>query len=135
MRYQYLICTVLVSALVAAAVCLAAHFLAHGQAPNLATINLNRVVSVNETVLASKFTAPEELKAEAKVFAYRLKTEIERLQAECGCTLLVSSAVISPSNLPDRTEDLLGRLGFSAAELAKAEVLLADRVKSLELAK
>ncbi len=100
--------------------------------PVFAVLNLNKVVSVNETVLASQDLKPEELSVEAKIFARRMKAEIENLQEECGCTLLVSSAVISPSKLPDYTETLLNKLGFSPAKIAKAEVIVAERMKALQ---
>lgn len=101
-------------------------------APPLAVLNLSKAVSANETILAAKGLKPEELSVEAKIFAHRMKTEIERLQKDCDCTLLVSSAVIAPSNLPDLTETLLNNLGFTAAELAKAEVIVAERMKALQ---
>lgn len=103
--------------------------------PSLATINLNKVVAVNESVLASKNLNPEELSVEAKVFAVRLKSEIESLQANCDCTLLVSSAVITPSKLPDLTQELLDRLGMDEITIAGAEAVMNERMKSLHFSK
>lgn len=102
------------------------------EAPAFAVMNLNTVVQVNETILASKGLKPEELAVEAKIFARRMKAEIENLQKECNCTLLVSSAVISPTKLPDYTEPLLQKLGFTPDKIAKAEILVAERMKALQ---
>ncbi len=102
------------------------------EAPAFAVLNLNKVVQVNETILASKGLKPEELAVEAKIFARRMKTEIENLQKECNCSLLVSSAVISPTKLPDYTEPLLQKLGFTPDKIAKAEILVAERMKALQ---
>mgnify|MGYP000129063445 CR=1 FL=1 len=102
------------------------------EAPAFAVLNLNKVVQVNETILASKGLKPEELAVEAKIFARRMKTEIENLQKECNCTLLVSSAVISPTKLPDYTGPLLQKLGFTPDKIAKAEILVAERMKALQ---
>lgn len=113
----------------------AAFFMLHKQmkeAPAFAVLNLNKVVQVNETILASKGLKPEELAVEAKIFARRMKTEIENLQKKCNCTLLVSSAVISPTKLPDYTEPLLQKLGFTPEKIAKAEILAAERMKALQ---
>lgn len=102
------------------------------EAPAFAVLNLNKVVQVNETILASKGLKPEELAVEAKIFARRMKAEIENLQKECNCTLLVSSAAISPTKLPDYTEPLLQKLGFTPDKIAKAEILVAERMKALQ---
>lgn len=102
------------------------------ETPVLAVLNLNKVVQVNETILASKGLKPEELAVEAKIFARRMTTEIENLQKECNCTLLVSSAVIFPTKLPDYTEPLLQKLGFTPDKIAKAEILVAERMKALQ---
>lgn len=102
------------------------------EVPAFAVLNLNKVVQVNETILASKGLKPEELAVEAKIFARRMKAEIENLQKECNCTLLVSSAVISPTKLPDYTEPLLQKLGFTPDKIAKAEILVAERMKALQ---
>lgn len=129
--------TLLSKALAAAVLILAAaaFFMLHKQmkeAPAFAVLNLNKVVQVKETILASKGLKPEELAVEAKIFARRMKTEIENLQKECNCTLLVSSAVISPTKLPDYTEPLLQKLGFTPEKIAKAEILVAERMKALQ---
>lgn len=124
-----------VAVLVLAALAAAAFFILQKQieeAPAFAVLNLNKVVQVNETILASKGLKPEELAVEAKIFARRMKTEIENLQKECNCTLLVSSAVISPTKLPDYTEPLLQMLGFTPDKIAKAEILVAERMKALQ---
>lgn len=102
------------------------------ETPVFAVLNLNKVVQVNETILASKGLKPEELAVEAKIFARRMTTEIENLQKECNCTLLVSSAVISPTKLPDYTEPLLQKLGFTPDKITKAEILVAERMKALQ---
>lgn len=102
---------------------------------SLATINLNKIVSVNESVLASKNLNPEELSVEANVFAGRLKSEIESLQVNCDCTLLVSSAVITPSKLPDLTQELLDRLGMDEITIARAEAVMNERMKSMHFSK
>lgn len=124
-----------VAVLVLAALAAAAFFMLQRQikeAPAFAVLNLNKVVQVNETILASKGLKPEELAVEAKIFARRMKTEIENLQKECNCTLLVSSAVISPTKLPDYTEPLLQKLGFTPDKIAKSEILVAERMKALQ---
>lgn len=102
------------------------------ETPVFAVLNLNKVVQVNETILASRGLKPEELAVEAKIFARRMTAEIENLQKECNCTLLVSSAVISPTKLPDYTEPLLQKLGFTPDKIAKAEILVAERMKALQ---
>ena len=124
-----------VTVVVLAALPAAAFFMLQKQikeAPAFAVLNLNKVVQVNETILASKGLKPEELAVEAKIFAHRMKTEIENLQKECNCSLLVSSAVISPTKLPDYTEPLLQKLGFTPDKIAKAEILVAERMKALQ---
>lgn len=124
-----------VTVVVLAALTAAAFFMLYKktlETPAFAVLNLNKVVQVNETILASKGLKPEELAVEAKIFARRMKTEIENLQKECNCTLLVSSAVISPTKLPDYTEPLLQKLGFTPDKIAKAEILVAERMKVLQ---
>lgn len=124
-----------VPVVVLASLTAAAFFMLYKQTletPAFAVLNLNKVVQVNETILASKGLKPEELAVEAKIFARRMKTEIENLQKECNCTLLVSSAVISPTKLPDYTEPLLQKLGFPPEKIAKAEILVAERMKALQ---
>lgn len=124
-----------VAVLVLAALAAAAFFMLYKQTletPAFAVLNLNKVVQVNETILASKGLKPEELAVEAKIFARRMKVEIENLQKECNCTLLVSSAVISPTKLPDYTEPLLQKLGFAPDKIAKAEIIVAERMKALQ---
>lgn len=124
-----------VAVMALAALSASAFFMLHKQmkeAPAFAVLNLNKVVQVNETILASKGLKPEELAVEAKIFARRMTTEIENLQKECNCTLLVSSAVISPTKLPDYTAPLLQKLGFTPEKIAKAEILVAERMKALQ---
>lgn len=82
----------------------------------IAVLNLNEVVEANEAALAAGGLKDEELVLEARRFALNLQNEIKALQKDCGCTLLVSSAVISPHTLPDYTDELLARLNLSRAQ-------------------
>lgn len=78
--------------------------------PKTAVLNLNRIVKINEAALAARNLPADALKSEAERFALNLQRGIAELQKDCNCTLLVSSAVISPHSLKDYTDDLLIRL-------------------------
>lgn len=66
---------------------------------------------------------------EAKRFALNLQNELKAMQKDCGCTLLVSSAVIAPHTLPDYTDELLARLNLSRAQKQKDLRRISERVR------
>lgn len=78
--------------------------------PKFATMNLSKVVELQEASLTMKGLKGDELDREAKVFALSLQDSIKRIQDDCKCTLLVSSAVIGDHKLDDYTDDLIARL-------------------------
>lgn len=78
--------------------------------PKFATMNLSKVVALQEASLTMKGLKGDELDREAKVFALSLQDSIKQIQDDCKCTLLVSSAVIGDHKLDDYTDDLIARL-------------------------
>lgn len=105
------------------------HFSKFTSEGKIAILNLNEVVEANEAALAAADLKDEELMLEAKRFALSLQTEIKALQKDCGCTLLVSSAVIAPHTLPDYTDELLARLNLSRAQKQKDLRRISERVR------
>ena len=95
----------------------------------LAVLNLNEVVEANEAALVAGGLRDEELMLEAKRFALNLQNELKAMQKDCGCTLLVSSAVIAPHTLPDYTDELLARLNLSRAQKQKDLRRISERVR------
>lgn len=107
------------------------HFSKFTSEGKIAILNLNEVVEANEAALAAADLKDEELMLEAKRFALSLQTEIKALQKDCGCTLLVSSAVIAPHTLPDYTDELLARLNLSRAQKQKDLRRISERVRGV----
>lgn len=95
-----------------------------------ATVNLQKVVELQEASLTLKSLEPQELSIEAERFAILLKKELASLQERCDCTLLVSSAVVGQHRLTDYTDELISRLRLDPRASEYARTLMQKTLKS-----
>ena len=99
-------------------------------APQIAVLNLNRIIEANEAEIISRGIEGEAILSEARRFSENLTREIESVQKDCNCTILVSSAVVSPHKLRDLTGEMLTRLSLTQQRTADNLRRLSDRLAS-----
>ena len=94
----------------------------------IALLDINEVVStkqlaITEMALRNGVTDKDrgDLYEQITSFSKEIEKAVEDIQTECGCTLLVRSAVVKTANGEDLTPVLKARLGLdkSVAELTK----------------
>ena len=97
-------------------------------AQRIALLDINEVVStkqleITELSLRKGMTDKdrEDLYDQIAAFSKDIEKAVEEIQSECGCTLLVRSAVVKAANGEDLTPALKARLGLnkSIAELTR----------------
>lgn len=82
--------------------------------PRFASVNMSLAVEMREKSLLTQKLSASEVSAAAESFAGQLRVALAEVQKECRCTLLVKSAVVSPSEIPDYTDVLLAKLKLPA---------------------
>lgn len=82
--------------------------------PRFGSVNMSLAVELREKSLLTQKLSASEVSAAAESFAGQLRVALSEVQKECRCTLLVKSAVVSPSEIPDYTDVLLEKLKLPA---------------------
>lgn len=105
------------------------HFtIAEKNAQRIALLDINEVVSTKQLAITELSLRKgvtdrdrEDLYDQITSFSKEIEKAVEDIQAECGCTLLVRSAVVKAANGEDLTPVLKAKLGLdkSIADLTK----------------
>ncbi len=82
--------------------------------PRFGSVNMALAVELREKSLLSQKLSASEISVAAESFAGQLRSALSEVQKQCHCTLLVKSAVVSPSEIPDYTDALLAKLKLQA---------------------